>query len=243
MNNSKDLTGQKFGRWTVLGLECDCNRSQNAKWKCQCECGTIKAVYAGNLKYGKSKSCGCLQKEINASNKTKDLLNQKFGKLLVIEKTERRYSSNIIWKCLCECGNFTEVCGYDLQRGHTTSCGCVKYSIGEQKIIDILKTNNIPFIKEKTFSDFIFEDTNYSPRYDFFLPSFNRLIEFDGIQHFSNTSSLWSDNGKFERRKKSDLLKNQYALNHNIPLVRIPYTERDNITLDLLLGDKYLITS
>ena len=37
--------------------------------------------------------------------------------------------------------------------------------------------------------------------------------------------------------------KNQYAFDHNIPLVRIPYKERDNITLDLLLGDKYLLYS
>ena len=40
---------------------------------------------------------------------------------------------------------------------------------------------------------------------------------------------------------RRDKEKNQYAIEHNIPLVRIPYTERDNITLDMLLGDKYLI--
>jgi hypothetical protein len=38
-----------------------------------------------------------------------------------------------------------------------------------------------------------------------------------------------------------DLEKNQYALAHNIPLVRIPYTQRDNITLDMLLGPDYLV--
>lgn len=42
---------------------------------------------------------------------------------------------------------------------------------------------------------------------------------------------------------RRDKEKNQYAIEHNIPLVRIPYTERDNITLDMLLGDKYLIKS
>lgn len=38
-----------------------------------------------------------------------------------------------------------------------------------------------------------------------------------------------------------DGLKNDYAKNHNIDLIRIPYQERDNITLDLILGNKYLI--
>lgn len=41
---------------------------------------------------------------------------------------------------------------------------------------------------------------------------------------------------------KNDLAKNKIAKDNNIPLVRIPYWERDNITLDLILGDKYLIS-
>ena len=49
--------------------------------------------------------------------------------------------------------------------------------------------------------------------------------------------STW---GKLKATQKRDKIKNNYALSHNIPLVRIPYWERDNITLDLLLGNKYL---
>ena len=41
--------------------------------------------------------------------------------------------------------------------------------------------------------------------------------------------------------KKRDEEKNQYALSNNILLVRIPYTERDNITLETLLGNQYLV--
>lgn len=36
-------------------------------------------------------------------------------------------------------------------------------------------------------------------------------------------------------------MKNEWAKEHNIPLVRIPYWERDKITLDMILGDKYLV--
>ena len=47
--------------------------------------------------------------------------------------------------------------------------------------------------------------------------------------------------GKLETTQKRDKVKNDYALTHNIPLVRIPYWERDNITLDMIMGDQYLI--
>lgn len=61
MPNFQDLTGQKFGRLTVLKrVE---NRGKTTYWECQCECGTIKEVWAGDLRTGKQvKSCGCLQK-------------------------------------------------------------------------------------------------------------------------------------------------------------------------------------
>lgn len=52
-----DLTGQRFGHWTVL------KRGKNVKgqvyWVCECDCGTIRPVLAGSLKNGKSTSCGC----------------------------------------------------------------------------------------------------------------------------------------------------------------------------------------
>lgn len=59
-----DATGLKFGRWTVIS---SLNRH---KWECICECGTTKDVNSGNLRQGKTKSCGCLQKELVASRRT-----------------------------------------------------------------------------------------------------------------------------------------------------------------------------
>jgi len=44
-----------------------------------------------------------------------------------------------------------------------------------------------------------------------------------------------------DQTKLSDKEKNEYALSNNIPLVRIPYWERDNITLEMIMGDKYLV--
>ena len=53
---------------------------------------------------------------------------------------------------------------------------------------------------------------------------------------------MWNDTqDTLEQRQERDRIKNEYALSHNIPLVRIPYWERDNITLEMIMGDQYLI--
>jgi len=57
----EDLTGQRFGRWTVL--ERAENKGKRTAWLCKCDCGTVKAVHATSLKNGDSTSCGCYAKE------------------------------------------------------------------------------------------------------------------------------------------------------------------------------------
>ena len=58
--------------------------------------------------------------------KPKDKRGKKFGELLVLEDTGKRYKNgSVIWKCLCECGKITEVISGDLTSGNTKSCGCL----------------------------------------------------------------------------------------------------------------------
>ena len=65
-----------------------------------------------------------------------------------------------------------------------------------------------------------------------------RLIEFDGIQH-SKEQKYFSHN--LTEIKTNDNIKNEYCKTNNIPLVRIPYWERNNITLEMLFGKEYLV--
>lgn len=64
-----DLTGQKFGHWTVI------KRAENigryVSWLCRCDCGTERVVQANNLKSGKSTSCGCIGLEKMVKRSTK----------------------------------------------------------------------------------------------------------------------------------------------------------------------------
>jgi hypothetical protein len=63
MGKLKDLTGQKFGRWTVLERVKN-KEHKSSYWLCQCECGTIKEVQGAHLYNGKTKSCGCYNKDL-----------------------------------------------------------------------------------------------------------------------------------------------------------------------------------
>ena len=86
----KDLTGQKFNHLTVLRLDSERTTSNRTYWICQCDCEnkTIKSIRSDGLTSGKTKSCGCLNrqkaaermKKIGSNNTIKeDLTGQRFG--------------------------------------------------------------------------------------------------------------------------------------------------------------------
>lgn len=65
----KDISNQKFGRLTVLKFSHNKSRGRYI-WECICECGTIKLIDSQHLRYGRSKSCGCLSKEVTSLRRT-----------------------------------------------------------------------------------------------------------------------------------------------------------------------------
>ncbi len=60
---TKDLKNKKFGRLIVLNCIGKKGKSSQYFWKCKCSCGKIIEVRCDNLTSGKTKSCGCLQKD------------------------------------------------------------------------------------------------------------------------------------------------------------------------------------
>ncbi len=62
MSKLIDLTGQRFGRLTVI-KRTENNKRRKVQWLCQCECGTIKKVSGVCLRRGETISCGCYQRE------------------------------------------------------------------------------------------------------------------------------------------------------------------------------------
>jgi len=66
-NKFSNLTGQKFGRLTVLGLSPK-KSGRKSYWVCQCSCGNKTVVRSDILKNGSTMSCGCLKKEQDEKN-------------------------------------------------------------------------------------------------------------------------------------------------------------------------------
>lgn len=62
MGNTLKLAGQRFGRLSVI-KRIGKDRWGHMLWECVCECGTIKNIRGGALKYSNTKSCGCFKKE------------------------------------------------------------------------------------------------------------------------------------------------------------------------------------
>lgn len=91
-----------------------------------------------------------------------------------------------------------------------------KKSKGELAILKFLKDNSIEYQKE-----FIFP-TLPNRRFDFYLPEYNIIIEFDGIHHYKPIEYFGGED-KFVEYQKSDLEKNNYCINNQISLFRIPY--------------------
>jgi len=232
-----DLTNQRFSRLLVLEYADEehqvfYNNKHKNTWKCKCDCGNICYVTTECLRGGDTPSCGCITKE-NRHAQLKDLTGQKFGHLLVL-KWLGTINKNSKYLVRCDCGKEYEIYANNLTQGNTLSCGCIKESHGEQKIRELLAINNIKFENQKSFPDFKYLDTNGKPRYDFYLPEYNILIEYDGEQHFKPAFN-WDTKESFEQRQKHDKFKNQYAINNKIILIRIPYTHYNNLCLEDLL--------
>lgn len=96
-----------------------------------------------------------------------------------------------------------------------------KESVGERRIREFLIDNAIIFVQEKTFDDC--RDINRLP-FDFYLPEYNLIIEFDGQHHFREIGF-----GNYESTKKHDEIKNQYCKDNHINLLRIPYWDGNDI--------------
>ncbi len=122
---------------------------------------------------------------------------------------------------------------------HLAGNGCphCRSSKGERKIIDFLNKHNIIFIHQHSYEDC----RNIKKlKFDFYLPEYDILIEYDGAQHFRVVKRFGGEEG-FNKRKRNDTKKNKYADEKNVKLLRIAHFDFDNIEKileDMLLSVK-----
>ncbi len=129
-----DLTGNVYGRLTVLGDDGTRTKNNKVLWFCSCECGNITHVRADHLKNGSVVSCGCLNEE-KKQERFKDLTNAETDNFKVID---RAYSKNsrIYWNCICKhCDNHVELQSNQIER--YLSCGCKQNRSTKERMAEI----------------------------------------------------------------------------------------------------------
>ena len=193
--------------------------------------GMIKTkIYALVLPHGCS-YCQYEENSIKLKNTTNDIIEagNKHGiKIINPEEYVDYYTSNL--KCVCsKCGSIYIASYQQIKRGCCLLCPkCSKSeSHGETKIRLYLENKKIDFIQQKRFDDC---RTTVPLPFDFYIPSKNTIVEYDGEGHFNKVDFRGHDGSEtFERTTKNDLIKDNYCKNNKIILIRIPYWSYNTI--------------
>jgi hypothetical protein len=117
-----DITGQRFGKLTVISRYAGNSNSRKAKWCCRCDCGEKIVALGSNLRYGTTTSCGCSRKEKPSKDgKTKTRLYQIWvgmRKRCNNPKAKNRYYNGRGIKVCSEWDNFENFEAWALSNGY-----------------------------------------------------------------------------------------------------------------------------
>lgn len=170
----------------------------------------------------KGHGCGkCGRKEINKSNGrkfTQEIFLEKVKHIegLSFEKTVYKSKRDAVIVTCHQHGDY-ETKAEVLLKG----CGCpkCKSSEGEKQIRKWLQEKNIVFMEQMGFPG-----CNYKKKllFDFYIPSMNLCIEYDGEQHYRKVN-YWGGEKGLRVRQIKDKIKNDFCKEKNIKLLRISY--------------------
>lgn len=243
---SKFEIGDKYNHLIILGRAKNAPGYRNSYVYAICDCPdhNIIRVQLNQLKSNHTISCGCEHKKAAAKqgkNSYINMMNSIIGDFKIIKKTEERDSESVVWIGQCiHCGELRKISQRNMKDNikNPNICTCQRSggSSLERKVENILKENNIFYHREKVFNSLTYEDTKSHPRFDFFLPEYNCLIEVNGKQHYIQGTG-YMEKEELKRRQNRDKIKIDWALKNNFSIIVIPYTKINNISLLELLPD------
>lgn len=229
MSNAIDLTGKRFGRLVALERAEDIRYENGAivtQWKCQCDCGKVVIKRTQGLMNGKSKSCGCLRKEMGNKPFVYQIGSEictKYSRFKVLELLrEKRKSSNILdkkYRCHClECGEEQVILEHTLTSkiGSCRACSDIR-SYPAKFFYWFMRQTGITF------------ETEYSPewigrkRFDFYFVINGKeyIVEIDGAQHCTHGHKRLT----VEEVIRIDREKDALAKEHGILVIRLDCRE------------------
>jgi hypothetical protein len=139
-------------------------------------------------------------------------------------------SSKKVWWICKKCGHKWKASINN--RSHGSGCNRCNSSKGENKLISYFVKNNIEYIVQKRFKEC---KNKLTLPFDFYLPQYNLLIEYQGIQHYEIiTACNWYKTKQEKEKvlklsKKKDKIKRDFCKSKKIRLLAIPYTYYDKI--------------
>lgn len=151
-----------------------------------------------------------------------------YGVILINKEEYLKWDLKNLRAICPECGKefLTSFGAFIKQHGQCCPECSASESRGEREIRHVLENNYINFEQEYSFVDC--RDKNPLP-FDFYLPDYNILIEYQGAQHYGVIERFGGLNG-FILRQKHDQIKLEYCLSNNITLITVPYWEFHSIT-------------
>lgn len=141
--------------------------------------------------------------------------------------TYKDYNTKIAFKCK-KCKHIWYAKPNNILSGK--GCPFCKASKGEKRVSQVLDKLGVEYYKEYSFSDC--RNEHVLP-FDFYIPSLNTCIEYDGRQHFEpctiNGMHQEQANKAFADTQFRDSIKTRYCEEHDIKLLRISYLDYDNV--------------
>lgn len=203
-------------------------KNNYTKVRCRCKHdGTIWNARPNRLLSGEGcPACaGNKRLTIDEFVKRMDVINPN----ITILSEYRSYKKYV--KCKCNIDNHIWFAQPDaLLRGK--GCPLCKESKGERKIRKYLVNNKIHFEYQKKFNGLLGLG-NGQLSYDFYLPEYSMLIEYQGGFHDGSVTGSYQTDADFAKQKEHDNRKRSFAKDHNYSLLEIWYWDFDNIELIL----------
>lgn len=192
----------------------------NKRIDCKCTiCGYEWSPFANAIKSGHGcPNCKVLKDRLSCEEFIKRMKN--INPFIEIIGTYITNKIPLEVKCLV-CGKTFNTKPDGLLR--KTGCPYCNLSKGERDVSIFLDKNNIKYIQQKKYPDLIGLGGG-ELAYDFYLPDYNLLIEYQGRQHKEQIKGF-VDGELFEYVKEHDRRKKEYAHKNNIQLLEIWYDE------------------
>ena len=247
---SDEYIGKVYGNLRVDSyFFSEHNDSNGVYWNTTCLlCGNKKTFKASLLVNGTTVSCGCKLSARNNKYSTRDWVGKDINGTVVLDVKEKAHDGQR-WLCRCKyCGKEFNVLARKIVSGHTNSCGCQTESLGIIEIKKWLINNNIKFVQEWKHPTLL-SKYGYNLRIDFAILNKDdnviAFIEYDGNQHYDPFSGFGKPSDYYSNYLDivdSDNIKNKFAYDNNIRMIRIIYSRNSKDIISKLDSNKsYLI--